>query len=89
MGSRNYIISISSVAALLMIGAPSVQSVLANKADTEQEDGIGADKMGRVCNEGPNHDECHDQFLERTANMTPLTSNQHYGECEEYTRTRT
>ena len=51
--------------------------------DTEQEAGIATDKIGRVCNEGPNHDECHDQFLERTNNLPTLPSNQHYGECEE------
>ena len=32
-----------------MIGEPAVQSVLANKADTEKEVGIGADKQGRPC----------------------------------------
>jgi hypothetical protein len=34
--------------------------------DTEQEAGIASDAHGRVCNFGPSHDECHDQFLERT-----------------------
>ncbi|MGA9844527.1 MAG: hypothetical protein WBQ25_19675 [Nitrososphaeraceae archaeon] len=66
-----------------MIGEPAVQSVLANKADTEKEAGIGADKQGRPCTFGPSHDECRDQFLERTQNLPTLPPNQHYGECEE------
>jgi hypothetical protein len=41
-----------------MIGAPSVQSVLANQADTEHEAGIASDPQGRVCDFGPSHTEC-------------------------------
>ena len=47
-----------------------------------QEAGIGADKQGIPCTFGPSHDECRDQFLERTNNLPTLPSNQHYGECE-------
>jgi hypothetical protein len=32
---------------------------------------------------GPSHDECRDQFLERTNNLPVLPPNQHYGECEQ------
>jgi hypothetical protein len=59
-----------------MIGAPSVQSVLANQADTEQEAGIASDKVGRPRTFGPSHDECRDQFLERTNNLPELPPNQ-------------
>jgi hypothetical protein len=75
-------IILSAIIISLMIGLPSAQSVLANQADTEQEAGIASDKVGRVCNFGPDHDECHDQFLERTNNLPKLPPNQHYGECE-------
>ncbi|HEY7572342.1 MAG TPA: hypothetical protein VH796_13325 [Nitrososphaeraceae archaeon] len=67
----------------LLIGAPSMQKVLANQAYTEQEAGVASDKMGRVCNYGPSHDECRDPFLERTENLPVLPANQHYGECEQ------
>jgi hypothetical protein len=75
------------VIVVLMIGAPSIQIVLANKAhencdDSCQEAGIASDKMGRVCDFGPSHDECRDQFLERTNDLPILPPNQHYGECE-------
>jgi hypothetical protein len=69
----------------LLIGAPSAQSVLAKKhhlTDTEQEDSTASDELGRVCDFGPSHTECHDQFLERTNNLPELLPNQHYGECE-------
>jgi hypothetical protein len=62
---------VASLGATLMIGAPSVRSVLANQADTEQEDGIASDSNGRVCNYGPDHDQCHDRFFE----TLPSTSN--------------
>jgi hypothetical protein len=44
------------VIVVLMIGAPTV--VMANKADTEQESGVATDAQGRICDFGPNHDEC-------------------------------
>jgi hypothetical protein len=78
-------IILSAIILSLMIGAPSVRSVLAKKhhlTDTEQEAGIGADKQGRPCTFGPSQDECRDQFLERTNNLPELPPNQHYGECE-------
>lgn len=53
-----------------MIGAPSMRSVFANKADTEQEAGIASDSKGRVCNFGPSHDECYDQFIEHAGAQT-------------------
>jgi hypothetical protein len=43
------------VIVVLMIGAPSVR---ANQADTEQEGGVASDAQGRICDFGPNHDEC-------------------------------
>jgi hypothetical protein len=42
----------------LLIGAPSMQSVWANQADTEQEAGVATDAQGRTCDFGTNHDEC-------------------------------
>jgi hypothetical protein len=74
---------LSAVTICLMISTPSVQSVFANHADTEQEAGIGADSLDRPCTYGPDHDECHDQFLERTYNLPTLPPNQYYGVCIE------
>jgi len=58
-------IILSVVVVCLLISA---QSVYANRAEA----GIASDAQGRPCVYGPAHDECHDQFLERTANMTHL-----------------
>ena len=66
---------------------PTVQNVLANQPNTNcddscQENGIASDKMGRFVMKVQIMMK-HDQYLERTANMPSLPSNQHYGECEE------
>ena len=76
------------VVLVLMIGVPSVQSVFANQSNTDcddscQEAGIGADGLDRPCTYGPDHDECHDQFFERTHNLPALPPNQYYGVCIE------
>ena len=77
---KTIIVSVIAIL-VLMIGAQSVYA--RHLTDTEQEAGIGADKQGRPCTFGPSHDECRDQFLERTNNLPTLPPNQHYGECEQ------
>lgn len=67
----------------VVIIAPTVQAKKHHLTNTEQEAGVANDKLGRPCTFGPSHDECHDQFLERTNNLPELPSNQHYGECEQ------
>ncbi len=79
---------VASLGTTIMIGVPSAQSVSANRADTDcddscQENGIGGDSLDRPCTYGPDHDECHDQFLERTHNLPALPPNQYYGACIE------
>jgi hypothetical protein len=49
-------IILSVIVLVLTIGAPSI--VTANKADTEQDAGVAKDAQGRICDFGPNHDEC-------------------------------
>ena len=56
------------LSAILMIGAPLVQSVLA----------VMTDSQGRVCNFGPSHDECQYQFLEKIPG-TPNYIDHHSG----------
>ena len=74
---------------MLVIGSPATTVVMAKKhhhlTDTEKEDGTATDKVGRLRNEGPHHDECHDQFLESKAggNIEPAGPGKHLGECEE------
>src|SRR6476660_2132735 len=62
------VIAIGAIVLLiLMIGAPLVY---ASKADTEQEANIASDSKGRVCNFGPSHDECYDQFIKHASAQT-------------------
>jgi len=69
-----------------VIGSPAIYAKKHHHlTDTEKEDGTATDKVGRLCNEGPHHDECHDQFLESKAggNIEPAGPGKHLGECEE------
>ena len=73
---------------MLVIGSPAIMANTKKHhhlTDTEKEDGTATDKVGRLCNEGPHHDECHDQFLESKAggNIEPAGPGKHLGECEE------
>jgi hypothetical protein len=72
------IVTSALVVLVLMIGAPSIQSALANQADTEQEAGIASDSKGRVCDFGPDHDQCHDRYFE-TIPGTPNNIDYHSG----------
>ena len=73
--------------ALVVATSPAtyVQAKKHHLTDTEKEDGTATDKVSRLCNEGPHHDECHDQFLESKAggNIEPAGPGKHLGECEE------
>jgi len=71
----------------LVVASPAtiVQAKKHHLTDTEKEDGTATDKVGRPCNEGPHHDQCHDQFLESKegGNILPAGPGKHLGECEE------
>ena len=73
------------ITVMLVIGSPAIM-VNAKKhrhlTDTEKEDGTATDKVGRSCNEGSNHDQCHDQSLEEQG-VLPAGKGKHLGECEE------
>ena len=80
------IITATIAIVVLMIGAPAMQSVLANQADTEKEAGIASDANGIPCTFGPNHDGCKDKIADDgtdVSNYPKLPPNQHYGTCEE------
>jgi hypothetical protein len=51
-----------------MICTPLAQAKK-HMTDTEQA-GVASDSKGRVCNFGPNHDECYDQFIKHTSAQT-------------------
>ena len=82
-------IALIVIVAIITTASVSLPAVYAKKhrhlTDTEKEDGTASDKVGRPCNEGPHHDECHDQFLESKAggNIEPAGPGKHLGECEE------
>ena len=80
------IITATIAIVVLMIGAPAMQSVLANQADTEKEAGIASDANGIPCTFGPNHDGCKDKIADDgtdVSNYPKLPPNHHYGTCEE------
>ena len=70
----------------LLIGSPAISMVMAKKhhhlTDHRRKTGTASDSLGRPCNEGPTHDECHDQSLEEQG-VGSLKPGQHYGECKE------
>lgn len=59
---------------------PPIQTVWANKADTEKEAGIASDSNGISCIFGPNYDECKDTDLQGRS-CDGIVGSTNYDDC--------